>query len=172
VRAGLPLTPTGFFIDEGGAFLEQDSALVDILSRAAEAKISVTLGIQDMSDLPDTQLRNAVFTNCAYKFAAHTNGEIHELARSMATVPDFIHSLGKHEFAYIGPDMESAGKLKFPLVEFDTMPRMSDAQYAELRQRNRERYGYRPEPDLEPEPEQPPLSRPQKRGRRIMGGDF
>jgi hypothetical protein len=60
----------------------------------------------------------------------------------MQTDPEFLSTLNRFEFAYYGPDMDKAIKVKFPLVEFDKMPQMTEAQYDEMRAENRRKYAY------------------------------
>ena len=67
-----------------------------------------------------------------------------------STEPDFLGTINQYEFAYFGPNMQTAIKVKFPLVEFDKMPSMTDAQYRSLRDHNSRAYAYSHRPPRRP----------------------
>jgi len=72
-----------------------------------------------MGQIKDDHVRNSLYTNTALKFVARTSADIHNLCRSMGTTePDFVNTLPQYQFAFFGPSMESAVKVKLPLVEF------------------------------------------------------
>ena len=110
--------------------------------------------MQDLNvDITDSRIRNAILSNTSLKFVAKTTGEIHDLCRNLGAVePEFIYRLKQYEFAYFGPNLDSAIKVKFPKMDFAEMPQMSDGQYAQMRRQIAEKYGYRPK---DPDPEDP-----------------
>lgn len=141
-------TQTFFFIDESPTYVSDDLALAELLDKAAEAKIGMFLAMQYVTQIEDSLVRNSILTNTALKFTAKSNGEIHELCRSMGAIdPQFIYQLMQYEFAHFGPNMETAIKVKFPKVDLSEYPQMTDEQYDEMRRMNREKYGYRRKPD-------------------------
>ena len=88
-------------------------------------------------------MKGSIFTNTTLKFAANTSEDIHTLCRQMGNCDSsFIAGLPRFLFAYYGPNMEKPLKVRFPHTAFDRMPRMSDAEYAELRDMSRKNYGY------------------------------
>jgi hypothetical protein len=148
-------------MDEGQKYVSQDHAFAEILDTAREAKIGVLMAMQDLSQIEDVRVRRAILTNTALKFCAKTSGDIHDLCRAMGGIePEVIYRLQQYEFAHFGPNLESAIKVMFPKMDFTKMPQMTDDQYEEMRQINRDRYGYRPIedsnmvefPDPKPEP--------------------
>jgi hypothetical protein len=152
-------TPTIVIIDEAQDYVSQDRALAGILDKAAEAKIGMLFAIHHLGQIEDTRVRNSILTNTALKFAAKTSAEIHDLMRSMgSTDAEFINTLRQYEFAFFGPNMTHAQRVKFPLMDFTKLPKMSDEQYAEMRRRNREQYGYRPD-----DPQSPPEDRARRK---------
>ncbi len=150
-------TPTTFIIDEAQDYIAEDRHIAALLAQAAEARIGMMFGMHYLGQLTDTFVKAAVSDNTRLKFAANTSTDVLTLARAMGkTDTDFLSGLPLYEFAYFGPGMQSAIKVKFPLVDFGAMPQMSQAQYAQLRNQNRERYAYVPsQPAATPAPEVP-----------------
>jgi hypothetical protein len=143
LSSGTAPTPTTFVLDEAQTWIAEDLHFAEILDKAAEAKIGMLIAAHHMRQITNLHVRGSIYTNATLKFAARTSEDIYALCRSMGrTEQDFIQTLPQYEFAYFGPDMDTAIKVKFPLVEFDKMPRMSEQQYQELRAANRERYSY------------------------------
>jgi hypothetical protein len=145
LKRGGKLMPTTFIIDEAQTWISEDLHFASILDKAAEAKIGMLIACHHMNQIKDLQVRGSIYTNTALKFAARTTEDITHLCGSMGlTEPDFVRTLPKYEFAYFGLDMDKAIKAKFPLVEIDRYPRMSDIQYQQLRADNRAKYNYVP----------------------------
>lgn len=139
-------TPTIVIFDEAQDYISQDRALAGILDKAAEAKIGMLFAIHHLGQIEDARVRNSILTNTALKLVAKTSAEIHDLLRSMGrTDAEFINTLRQYEFAFFGPNMTHAQRVKFPLMDFTKLPKMTDDEYAEMRRKNRERYGYRPD---------------------------
>src|ERR1700693_3766927 len=62
--------------------------------------------------------KNSLY-NCALKYVARTNADIHNLCRSMgSTDPEFLGTTPQYQFAFFGPDMDNAIRVQLPLVEF------------------------------------------------------
>jgi len=135
--------PTTFILDEAQTWISDDLHFASILDKAAEARIGMLIALHHMEQIKDTQVRGSIYTNTLLKFTAKTNSDINALCRSMGkTEPSFITTLPQYEFAYFGPGMESAIKVKFPLKDFNTFPQMTEQQYQITRERNRKKYTY------------------------------
>jgi hypothetical protein len=158
--------PTTFIIDEAQTWISEDMHFAGILDKAAEARIGMLIAAHHMNQIKDLQVRGSIYTNTAMKFAARTTEDINHLCGSMGlTEPDFVRTLPKYEFAYFGPDMNKAIKVKFPLKEFDKFPQMTEEQYQQMRAENRRKYNYvRGQPQAapsEPVPQKISPSQPQ-----------
>ena len=117
LRQHVPLIPTYFIIDEAQVFIKEDQRLRSILGQARQSEIGMMFAMHHMGDIEDQQIRDSIYTNTTLKFIAHTSADIHNLCRNMGkTEPDFITTLNQYEFAYFGPNMEKAIKVKLPLV--------------------------------------------------------
>lgn len=135
--------PTSFIVDEAQNFIAEDLHFSHILDEAREARMGMFVAAHHMGQITNDQVRHSMYTNMAIKMVANTSADIFNLCRSMGkTEADFITTLGHYEFAFFGPGMQSAKKVKLPLVEFDRMPRMSREEYSALRNLNRRKYGY------------------------------
>jgi hypothetical protein len=143
-------TPTTFIIDEAQTWIKEDLHFAEVLDKAAEARIGMLIAAHHMGQITSAEVRGSIYTNATLKFAANTSEDILALCRSMGrTTHDFVQTLPQYEFAYFGPSMTEAIKVKFPLVEFDKMPRMAESQYQQMRDENRRKYGYkRTSPDV------------------------
>jgi hypothetical protein len=109
-----------------------------------------------IGQITNVQVKGSIYTNTTLKFTAKTSEDIYALCRSMGqTEHEFISTLNRFEFAYFGADMDTAIKVKFPLVEFDKMPQMTKEQYDELRGANRLQYAYTAKPVPPPAAEPP-----------------
>ena len=120
LRQHVPLIPTYFIIDEAQVFIKEDQRLRSILGQARQSEIGMMFAMHHMGDIEDQQIRDSIYTNTTLKFIAHTSADIHNLCRNMGkTEPDFITTLNQYEFAYFGPNMEKAIKVKLPLVNLN-----------------------------------------------------
>ncbi len=127
-------TPTFVIIDEAQIFIAQDVHFADILDRAREARISMFIACQHMEQIRDPHVRASLY-NSALKFIAKTNGDVHNLSRSMAGDIDAnrFRTIPRHHFLFCSPDTDQAELVKFPLVTFPK-PRREDVEFF-LRQR-------------------------------------
>lgn len=156
--------PTTFIIDEAQTWISEDMHFAGILDKAAEARIGMLIAAHHMNQIKDIQVRGSIYTNTAMKFAARTTEDINHLCGSMGlTEPDYVRTLPKYEFAYFGPDMGKAIKVKFPLKEFDKYPQMSEEQYQQMRAENRRKYNYirQPQPAPATNPAAPAPTKPE-----------
>ena len=137
-------TPTTVIIDEAQDYIAEDRHIAALLAEAAEARIGMMFGMHYLGQLTDTFVKDAVSTNTRIKFAANASTDVPTLARAMHTDADFLSGLPLFTFAYHGPGVEAAIRVKFPLVDFSTMPKMILAHMADdaLRARNSLRYSY------------------------------
>jgi aspartyl protease family protein len=139
-------TPTSFIIDEAADYIGDDLHIAQLLDKAAESRIGMMFGMQHLAQDLDQRVKDSILTNTTLKFAANTSAEVHTLARSMGnTDAEFLSGLPLYEFAYHGPGLDTAIRVKFPLVDFDKMPKMTAEQYAVLRDTNSRRYSYVPQ---------------------------
>ena len=170
-RLGLPeheRTPVSFLMDEAQTFIAEDEMLAQILDKAREAKMGMFLSFHHLEQIRNTRVRDSILTNTAIKLVARSSGDIHNLCRSLGGVdPDFLNTLGDYEFAYFGPNMREAMKVKLPLIEFEQHP---PSIIAEIVEESYQRH-QRPRPN-EPEPDPVPSTPRSPRGRGSMSQDF
>jgi hypothetical protein len=152
-------TPTTFIIDEAQDYIAEDRHVAALLAQAAEARIGMMFGMHYLGQLTDAFVRDAVANNTNLKFAARPATDVPTLARAMNTESEFLTSLPLFTFAYRGPGLQTAIRVKFPEVEFGKMPQMTAEQYAELRQANSRKYAYGEPSPPPPPPEEPPATR-------------
>jgi len=110
--------PTTLIIDEAPTFVAEDRHFAEILDTAREARLGIFIAAQHMAQIRDPHVTNSLY-NCALKFVARTNADIHNLCRSMGTTePDFLGTVPQYHFAFHSPALQSAVLVKLPLVEF------------------------------------------------------
>ena len=140
-------TPATFIIDEAQNYIADDRHVAEMLDQAAEAKIGLLFAMHHMGQITDDHVRHSIYTNTAVKFSARTSADIHNLARAMGDaerLPKVLLNLPKYQFYMYTPDITEPIKVKFPLIDFGSLPRISPEQYEELKITNRARYGYVP----------------------------
>ena len=125
--------PCYVYIDECHTAIRRDAKIATILDECRSQKIALILAHQRVAHLADFVL-DAV-ANCAIRM-----GNVDEDARTMADKlrisVDELRSLPVGCFAtYIRGKTTSALKLQFPYIDPDTLPKINDAQRAEIRAR-------------------------------------
>lgn len=121
-----------------------DEQIEQLLAQARKFNLGVVLAHQHMAQL-SPGLRAAVAANTSIKLAGGVSDhDARMLAPDMRSSPDFIASMTKRpratEFAcYVRNLTPQAIRIEVPFGALEAAPRMSDAEHAELRQRNRTR---------------------------------
>src|SRR4051794_2521312 len=99
--------------DEAQDFIADDLHFAEILDTAREARIGMLVAAHHMQ-ITNDHVRQSLYTNTALKFTAKSMADIHNLCRAMGNVEtDFITNLNDYEFAFFGPNMRTAMKVKF-----------------------------------------------------------
>jgi len=141
--------PTTLIIDEAPTFIAEDRHFAEILDQARQALIGLFIAAQHMGQITDDHVKQSLY-NCVLKFVARTNADIHNLCRSMGmTEPEFLGTTPQYQFAFFGPDMDTAVRVKLPLVEF-ARARREDIDFFSRRA------SASPPPEEEPEEERQP----------------
>lgn len=145
-RAALPperRTPTLVYIDEAQDYF--DEQIEGILTQARKYNVGITLAHQNLDQL-EPRLRATFAANTSVKFAGGVSAkDARALSDDMRCSPDFLGSMRKRgdqtEFAgFIKNITPHALRIAVPLGALDKLPRLTEAEYEALRERNREKY--------------------------------
>ena len=150
--------PAYLIIDEAADYF--DATLERLLAQARKFNLGVLFAHQHMDQLSPA-LRAAVAANTSIKMAGGvSNQDARLLAPDMRTSADFIGATRKRakstEFAcYVRNLTDGAVRITVPFGTLEDAPQMSRAAHADLRARNRARYGVSPESSDSPSEEDP-----------------
>ena len=153
--------PVHVYLDEAQDCLKRDDKIGTVLDQARKYGVSMTIAHQRLQQMQPHVL-NALYGSTAIKIAANVqDADASALARNMNTTAAFIANQPPYTFAAFARGVtQSAGYYSPPNADNHWEPRMAPEQFAELRQRMRDRYGITPsqrrdEPD-DYDPTKPP----------------
>jgi hypothetical protein len=144
-------------IDEAAAYF--DETLEILLSKARKYKLGVLFAHHITQNLKST-LRAHIATNTSIKMYGGIEDDVRQHANDLRTTPDFLLSQQKDSreppqwtnwACYVRNVTPHAVSVTVPFYALRDAPKMSEAGYQKLLERNRTRYA----PDPEPEPEMP-----------------
>ena len=148
-RASIPKSerlPTYVYIDEANDYFQGgDQNLPVILEQARKYRIAMTLAHQYLDQL-DAKLRASFAANTSIKIMGGVSDkDARAFANEMRTSPETISAMRKFddhaEFAISVKNVTAgAMRLRVPFGHMERMPRMSDAEFAQVRDVQRDRY--------------------------------
>jgi hypothetical protein len=131
------------YIDEAHDYF--DESLNNLLNQARKYKVGLILAHQNLDQF-DTRLRATVAASTSIKVVGGLSAkDTGAFAKEMHSEPEFLQGMRKHrdrtEFAcFVRNHTPQPIRLTVPLGEMERRPKLTDAQYAALIERNRERY--------------------------------
>lgn len=160
--------PCFIYIDECNEFVANDQNAKDIILKLRRNRVGLILGNQLTSQISDPEVREA-FKGTAIKFVNATEDSARDLASSMNLLTsggraDVTPLMGRpaFDFAYF-----AAGHTPEPIsytfkpFEMERQPRMTEAEWQQVRQQIRDRYYEPRHRDQAPRPQaSSPASRP------------
>ena len=133
--------PSFIIIDEASSYL--DDTIGEMLIRMRKFRCGLIVAHQELGQLSGG-LKDTFLNNCAIKLASgvHLEKDARVLAPSMHTTADFLMAQRKGadhgRFATYVADMTTAAvSWKIPFGSIEKLPRMTDAQFASMLERNR-----------------------------------
>jgi hypothetical protein len=164
--------PCLLIIDEAQEYF--DDSIETLLNQIGKFRLGICIAFQNFAQLND-KLRASVIGSTSVKYAGGLIGtEAHMIAREMRTNDDFILSQVKDhadppqwaKFAVrVSSLYEHAVSITVPFYTLENMPKMRDAQYAELLRNNKEAVSPAKRaapPAPAPSPIQEPIEKPAK----------
>jgi hypothetical protein len=141
-RATLPKEkrlPCFVYIDECQDYVDANVGL--ILEQARKFNVGLILAHQYVGQL-DNKLQESFSANTSIKFAGGVSDkDARALSHMLRTTPEFIESQRKGSFAAFIRNVTDRGlSLQFPFGYLEQFPRATEAEFAKLRDRMRERY--------------------------------
>ena len=161
--------PCYVYIDECQTVISKDARIPILLDECRSQKIALILSHQRTAQLTAPVL-DAV-ANCAIRMA-NSDDEAKYLSDKLRMDTDTLRSLPRGTFATFVRDFTPSGfALKIPYTDLSTLPKMTAAEQAAIRQRMRSQFSYTPQSmpaaaDAQPEPQadkpaaDPPKPRP------------
>lgn len=136
-------TPAFVYVDEAQEYF--DDRIETILNQARKYRVGLTLAHQTLDQL-SPRLRSAIHSNTSLKCAGGVSArDARALADELHTSSDFIESMrrkgGRTEFAvWLKHQTPHAVRLSVPLGFVESQPILSEEEFTELLDANRERY--------------------------------
>ena len=156
--------PTYLIVDEADLYFS--SQIDEILSRAREYNLGIMFAIQRLTNMKDRDLRSSVMANTTIKTAGHgmsvedaraLSGDMRVSAEQLLQL--IFRERVSSDWAFYIKGQPTAAIHTVPFGWLEAQPRMSEAAWRAMRQRNRERYGVRPV-TRKPPPITPPINTP------------
>jgi len=133
-------TPTYIYIDECYWYVKDDPNALDILARGRKRNFGLILAHQYLAQL-GVDVPNALLGLTAIKFAANLNdSDSHTLAAEMRCNVDLINNRPPLQFAAHIRGMDEAVPIAVPKLVVENMPRMTDAEFEQIRNDMRARF--------------------------------
>lgn len=157
------LRPVYFYIDEASTYLSEQ--IEDIMERARESKIGLTLSHQHLQQLTKVSvgLEQSVLTNTGTKIYGNNPEDISTFAKQMDCDPECFKALPKYSFAHhINGSHGRPDVLTAPFPHLAKLPQRTDAELRDLIDRNRAKYSAPPAAKPEYEPRAEPKPSPQQ----------
>ena len=141
-RAVLPKSarmPAVVYIDEAADYWDENIAL--ILEQARKFNVGLVLAAQYVGQASQ-KLEESLSANTSIKFAGGVSEkDARTLGRMMRCSPDFIDAQPKGSFAVsIRNVFSSAVSVRIPFGFLEALPRMTKAEFDDVREENRRRY--------------------------------
>ena len=142
-RAAIPESqrrPAFLYIDEAADYF--DANIDTLLIQARKFKLGVTLAHQFLDQLTPS-LRASIMTNPAVRFAGGvSHKDANALDADMRTTNAFLMSTRKHQVStdfvcFVRNVTPAAIKLSIPIGKVESLPRMTDEDYAQMIDRSR-----------------------------------
>lgn len=165
-------TPVFVYIDELADYCANHAnQFAEIIATCRKQNIAICAANQRLSQIADTDVQGALLST-AIKFANPFERDARAIAPNMgATPPDFLINRPSGSFAAHIVGMPRAVSINIPFPNLSVLPRMSPAEYRQLRDDIRRRYAATaPEPSPEDEPASEP-GEPEPRGSSTKAGN-
>jgi hypothetical protein len=138
-------TPVYVYLDEAHDYCRGDKHIHEIIDQCRSFKIGLILAHQRLGQLGDNEVAEAV-GNCQVKIANHEQNAPQLYKRFRLDSPEQL-DLPPRVFAVRVRNKPTAFTAEIPFVD---IPQMEEHEHAELTQRMKEKYAYRPEPTPPP----------------------
>jgi hypothetical protein len=141
-RADYPeekLMPTFVYIDEAHTWIKDDPNVQDILETARKFKVGILLAHQALYQMGD-KVTSALQMTSIKMAAKLTEQDLRSMAGQLRTTNEFIRARPTHSFALWMAGMPTAAAITVPVGRLHAAPKMTDAEFAEVRYLMRRKY--------------------------------
>ena len=140
--------PTYVYMDECHDIISNDTSLVRLLAQCRSANVGITVAHQDLSQIHNQRVVDALLSNTAIKImACRATGDARRVAGAMRVDEKYIQNAPQYSFV-AHADGVGTGILDTVDEQFKDMAMMSTAEFDAYKQRNREKYCILPEDNV------------------------
>lgn len=152
--------PVFCYLDEAHDYISNEENAATLIDQARKQKVGFVFSHQRLNQIVNSNVTSAL-DGCAIKFASRNEGDSKEVARSLRTDEAFVRDMPKLHFACFIRDVTTRGAVRVPIkwgLMEKHMEHMTDAEFAQVRQRMRDLYCGPASPPSQPP--RPPSNRP------------
>jgi hypothetical protein len=157
--------PVFVYIDECADYISNDENVATLIDQARKQRVGFVFAHQRLRQIRSENVLSALST-CAIKFASRNEDDSKTMARYLRTEEAFVRDMPKLSFAcHVRDTTANAVRVKITHGRMERMERMTDEEYAHVRQRMRDLYCERSSTGGPPAPPTPPTG--PTRGRNV-----
>jgi len=154
--------PVFCYIDECQDYIANDDNAAKLMDKARKRKVGMIFAHQRLQNIESANVKDAL-ANVGVRFAGGNETDASALSRIFRCEPEFIAQKNRGTFAcFVRRQTPQAVEVHVPPDALETMPRMTDAEYAVIQAQMRARYAAPAEERTRSRPvdEPPPISEP------------
>src|ERR1019366_6431457 len=132
--------PVFCYIDECQDYIANDDNAAKLMDKARKRKVGMIFAHQRLQNIESPNVRDAL-ANVGVRFAGGNETDAQYLSRIFRCEPEFISQKTRGTFAcFVRRQTQEAIEVRVPPDALESMERMTDQEYAAIRQEMRERY--------------------------------
>ena len=132
--------PAFCYIDECQDYIANDDNAAKLMDKARKRKVGMIFAHQRLQNIESPNVRDAL-ANVGVRFAGGNETDANHLSRIFRCEPEFIADKTRGTFAcFVRRQTQQAIEVRVPPDSMESMPRMTDAEYAQIQAQMRARY--------------------------------
>jgi hypothetical protein len=132
--------PVFCYIDECQDYIANDDNAAKLMDKARKRKVGMIFAHQRLQNIESANVRDAL-ANVGVRFAGGNETDANYLSRIFRCEPEFVAQKNRGTFAcFVRRQTQQAIEVRVPSDALESMPRMTDAEYATIRAEMRARY--------------------------------
>jgi hypothetical protein len=132
--------PVFCYIDECQDYIANDDNAAKLMDKARKRKVAMIFAHQRLQNIESANVRDAL-ANVGVRFAGGNETDANYLSKIFRCEPEFIANKTRGTFAcFVRRQTQQAIEVRVPPNALESMPRMSEGEYAEIQAQMRARY--------------------------------